>query len=184
MKTSSTQLIVAAISEQYGAAFQMMENIIINCDTELWADTERDVIISQAIYHVLYYMDYYLARDKEEREQFKAKLGEDLMGERTDGLEWDKVYSKEELLEYFMDIRKKADKRIATLTIDELTDTSVFEWHGSSILSSLLYNLRHIMLHVGALHVRLHLASTTKEPLKWVSHAPLCVKRDPHSFRQ
>ena len=61
-----------------------------------------------------------------------------------------------QLLDYLSDIKEKAKNRFGDLTSDELIQRSVFEWHGKSILSSLLYNLRHLMLHIGALNLRLH----------------------------
>lgn len=173
MNLSTNQQISNSISEQYGAAFLMLENIIKNCEDELWNDANREPIISQIVYHTFFFIDYYLSKNKEERENFKAKLGDDKMGERSDGLKWEKIYSKDELLDYLIDIRKKANYRFTDLTLEELNDESIFEWHGSSVLSSLTYNLRHIMLHVGALHVRLNMVA--KEPQKWVSHASIMV---------
>jgi hypothetical protein len=165
------QQLSQAMSEQYGAALMMLENIITSCQTELWEDAKRDPVISQVVYHTLFFTDLYLSKNNDERENFQGKLGEDYLGERTDGMEWDKVYSKKELLDYLGDIRQKVNTRFTNLTLEELQDESLFHWHGSSVLSSLLYNLRHIMLHVGALHVRLNLVA--KEPLKWVSKAPV-----------
>ncbi|MFX0212171.1 MAG: hypothetical protein ACFFDT_39725 [Candidatus Hodarchaeota archaeon] len=98
-------------------------------------------------------------------------MGPDYMGERTDGMECNKIYSKKELLDYLGDIRQKANTRFTNITLEELQDESLFDWRDSSILSSLLYNLRHIMLHVGALHVRLNMVG--KEPMKWLSNASI-----------
>ena len=167
----SQETFIDAFKEQYGAAFAMLENIIKNCDEQLWQDTNREIIISQVVYHTQFFIDYYLAKDDSEKENFKPKLGDDRMGERTDGEKWDKTYTREELLNYFAELRKKAEVFFDSLTLDMLSQASLFDWHGSSRLSSLIYNLRHIMLHVGALHVRLN--AVGKEPMKWVSKAPI-----------
>ena len=168
------QQIVMAISEQYGAAFKMLGNNITGCPDDLWNDTTKDMLVSQVVYHVLFFIDFYLSKDKKEREQFeksKGKLGDDLMGEKIDGKKWDKIYTKQELLEYLGDMRQKTQNRFTNLTFEELQHAPVFEWHGSSVLSSLLYDLRHVMLHVGALHVRVN--AVRQEPMKWVSVAPI-----------
>ena len=92
------QQIVMAISEQYGAAFKMLGNIITGCPDDLWNDTTKDMLVSQVVYHVLFFIDFYLSKDKKEREQFeksKGKLGDDLMGEKIDGKKWDKIYTKQ-----------------------------------------------------------------------------------------
>lgn len=167
MNNAVNKQLSTAISEQYGAAFQMLENIVNNCEETLWNDADREPIISQIVYHTFFFIDYYLSNTKKERENFQGKLGDDKMGERTDGMEWNKIYTKDELLGYLSDIRQIANKRCSELSLDELNEKSLFDWHGSSVLSSLLYNLRHIMLHVGALHVRLN--AVAKEPQKWVS---------------
>jgi tetratricopeptide (TPR) repeat protein len=70
-------------------------------------------------------------------------------------------------LEYLEEIKVKSNKRFKDISIEELNDKPIFDWHGTSVLGSLLYNLRHVMLHVGALHVRVNAAG--KEPLPWVS---------------
>ena len=164
---SFNEIFKDAIKEQYGASIKMLENLITNCPDELWEDNNRETIISQVVYHTLFFIDFYLSKTNEEKGQFKGKLGDDFMGERTDGMEWNKIYSKEELLSYAKDTRIKANKRFSNLTIEELASESLFEWHGNSVLSSLMYNLRHIMLHVGALHVRIN--AVNEEPMKWVS---------------
>ena len=65
-------------------------------------------------------------------------------------------------------IKEKAKIRINNLTSDDLTQPSIFEWHGNSVLSSLLYNIRHIMLHIGALNLRLHRKGEKLD--NWVTH--------------
>jgi len=57
------------------------------------------------------------------------------------------------------------------LTLEELIQPSVFEWHGGSIHSSLIYNIRHVMLHIGALNLRLLRKGINLD--NWVSHAPI-----------
>lgn len=167
---TNDQKLIQAIAEQYGAAMTMLENTIVNCDEELWKDIERDTVISQVVYHTLYFIDIYLSKDREEWETYTGKLGED--GDADTYIHKpEKYFTKQELLNYTHEIRVKANERFKNLSIEELNSKSLFNWHGTSILSSLLYNLRHIMLHVGALHVRLNAVS--KEPLKWISKANL-----------
>ncbi|MFX0211395.1 MAG: hypothetical protein ACFFDT_35785, partial [Candidatus Hodarchaeota archaeon] len=63
--------------------------------------------------------------------------------------------NREQVLMYLMKIKLKAKQRLERITTEELNQPSIFEWHGSSVLSSLFYNIRHVMLHVGALNCRL-----------------------------
>lgn len=167
---SEILIIIQAIVEQYGAALKMLENAIVNCDESLWNRDNKGIIVSQVIYHTLYFVDIYLSKNKEELESFRGKLGED--GDADTYIhEPDKTFTKQELLDYLSEIKVKANNRFTILSIEDLNAKPVFDWHGSSVLSSLLYNLRHIMLHVGALHVRLN--AVGNEPLKWVSKESL-----------
>ena len=159
---NTLELVILSISEQYGAAIKMLEISITQCRDELWQDTTGDKIISHIIYHVLYWIDYYLSRNKDEAQIFKSfKENKHQKNEKF-------VYTKQELLDYSNFVREKADNWFKEMTMDELTTDSVFDFHGSTLLSSLIYDLRHIMLHVGALHVRLN--KVNKEPMDWESH--------------
>jgi tetratricopeptide (TPR) repeat protein len=163
---SSENQLTKAIAEQYGAALKMLENTIKECDEGLWQDSKTDTVISQVVYHTLYYVDYYLSKNKAEKESFKGKYGRD----GGSFHEPDKIFTKGQLTNYLQEIMEKADKRFNNITIQELVNKPVFEGQGSSLLSSLLYDLRHIMLHVGALHVRVN--AQEKKPLRWISTYP------------
>ena len=159
------ELIMQSISEQYGAAFKMLENAIIKCQDELWNDPEAEKIISQVVYHILYNAEFYLTKNPVEEDDFKPEM------DYEHGKNPKKIYTRQDLLNYLNFIRKKGETLFKSMTTEDLTTDSIFEWHGSSVLSSLLYNLRHIMLHIGALHVRLN--KVGKEPMSWVSHSIL-----------
>lgn len=159
--------IMQAVSEQYAAALKMLEDTVTKCDAALWQDSTTETVISQVIYHTMFFVDFYLSKNKAERESFKGKYGDD----GGSFHEPDRLFTKEQLTTYVQEIKEKANELFSELTIDDLNKQPVFEWHGSSELSSLLYNLRHIMLHVGALHVRIN-AVGNNMPLRWVSKIP------------
>lgn len=156
------ELIILSISEQYGAALKMLEDTITECPEEVWMTIEGEKIISQVVYHVLFWVDRYLSRNKAEDFAFKPFL------EDKDRNDKKFIYAKQDLLDYSAFVREKADEWFKTMDLDVLTTDSIYDFHGSTLLSSLLYDLRHIMLHVGALHVRLSQAG--HDPLDWESH--------------
>ncbi|MFW9930803.1 MAG: DinB family protein [Candidatus Thorarchaeota archaeon] len=156
------ELIMLSISEQYGAALKMLEDTINECPEDLWQHTDGETIISQIVFHVLFWIDRYLSKNKDEERIFKPYM------ENKHQKEGKIVYSKQDLLDYSNFVRKKADTWFKVMTLDDLTSDSVYDFHGSTLLSSLMYDLRHIMLHVGALHVRLNRAG--KDPMDWESH--------------
>jgi hypothetical protein len=81
------------------------------------------------------------------------------------------ILTREQLINYLSQIKKKAKKRLKNISLSELMQPSVFEWHGDSVLSSLMYNLRHVTVHIGALSSKLHRMGMDFK--SWVSKAPI-----------
>ncbi|MFX1283511.1 MAG: DinB family protein [Promethearchaeota archaeon] len=162
----NTEKICTALEEQYGAAFNTLEKIINICPNEIWINSPNKPPIYGVVNHILYFVDLYFSKSKEERESYKPKFPDE-----QDDMHMLRTLEKNDLLEYTKEMRSKAKKLFASMTLKQLQGESVFEWHGSSLLSSLLYNLRHVMLHIGALQVRLrHYGIDEKF---WVSNADL-----------
>ena len=160
---NNNQIISGAIQEQYGAAIKMLEIVMKKCPEEIWDDRTGGPPFWQVVYHTMWYLDWYLSGTKEERETFKAKYNYD---GRLNPVP-DKKLTHTQLLDYMTDIKIKARDRFNEIDVDDLIASPVFEWHGNSVLSSLLYNLRHVMLHIGALNFRLHSRGIKLE--NWVS---------------
>lgn len=165
-KMNTLDLVIVSISEQYGAAIKMLEDTITECRDDLWNDASGKKNLSQIVFHVLFWIDRYLSPTKKADYEFIPHI--EKKDEKT-------IYSKEELLAYAQFVREKADEWFSIMTLDILVSDSVYDFHGSTILSSLIYDLRHIMLHVGALHVRLYNAGI--KSMEWESHNIL-FKRD------
>ncbi|MBY9012972.1 MAG: DinB family protein [Candidatus Lokiarchaeota archaeon] len=160
-----SKIVLNAINEQYGAAIAMMKKNIKSCPKEVWDDRASGPPFWQVAYHVMWYLDWYLSDSKEARESFKSKFGEELSQDLNKAPEI--ALTQTQLLDYLSDIKEKAKIRFENITTDELLQPSIFEWHGNSVLSSLIYNLRHLMLHIGALNLRLHSKGVKLE--NWVS---------------
>lgn len=171
----TTRILVKGFLEQYGAAFKALEKIINICPDEFWEDLTNGPELYKIIYHTLFFTDLYLSSTKDESEDFNPKFShaEDFRSSKENfhPKEWERSLSKNEIMSYLKDLKVKGRKRIEDLTIEQLVTNSLFNWHGSSLLSSLLYNLRHIMLHIGALQVRLRIYGV--EERFWVSQSPI-----------
>lgn len=160
-----SKIVLNAINEQYGAAIAMMKKNIKSCPKEVWDDRASGPPFWQVAYHVMWYLDWYLSDSKEARESFKSKFGEELSQDLNKAPEI--ALTQTQLLDYLSDIKEKAKIRFENITTDELLQPSIFEWHGNSVLSSLIYNLRNLILHIGALNLRLHSKGVKLE--NWVS---------------
>lgn len=165
------QVIENSLIEQFGAAIEMLENTIRVCNEKQWKEPSNGVVIGQVIYHVSYFIDEHFCRSEDEVKTLQPKYGNLEMGEYINGLNWDGTLTQEDVLKYLTFLKSKVKKRFEELDFDELIKEPVFNWHGISFLSSFLYSLRHIMLHIGSLHVRLN--PGLQEPLKWVSTGSL-----------
>ena len=143
-----------ALQEQYGAAIQMLKNVMRSCPKDIWTNKNDKPQFWQVVYHTLWGLDWYLADSEEERENFELKFDKEYSWELNAPSK--KILSRKKLFEYLTEIKLKAKRRCEKLSSDESILKPIYEWHGNSMFSSLLYNMRHVMLHVGALNLRLH----------------------------
>jgi hypothetical protein len=155
-----------AINEQYGAAIGMLEKNLESCPEDVWDDRSNGPPFWHVAFHVMWYLDWYLSDSKEARKSFKSKFGKEPSQNLNQAPEI--TLTRSQLLDYLSEIKEKAKNRFKEITSDEMIQPSVFEWHGNSVLSSLLYNLRHLMLHIGALNLRLHRKGVKLD--NWISN--------------
>ena len=162
---NESKIFLDAINEQYGAAIAMLKKNLKSCPTKVWDDRTSGPPFWHVAYHVMWYFDWYLSDSKEARESFKSNFGDEVSHELNKAPEI--TLTATQLLDYLSDLKEKTKNRFKNITSDELLQSSVFEWHGTSVTSSLIYNLRHLMLHIGALNLRLHSKGVKLE--NWVS---------------
>jgi len=166
----SSEIIINALNEQYGAAIAMLKQSLKACPKDLWDDRSSGHPFWHVAYHAMWFLDWYLSDSKRSRESFTSKFGDTSSHFEqltVDNIK-DIVLTPEQLIEYLSEINENAKKRFENLTLDDLIQPSVFDWHGNSVLSSFLYNLRHVMLHIGTLNLRLHRKGVKLD--NWIRH--------------
>ncbi|MFX1326157.1 MAG: DinB family protein [Promethearchaeota archaeon] len=161
-------MVLNGLNEQYGAAIAMLQQNLKKCPKEIWDDRTEGPPFWHVAYHAMWFLDWYLSDSKSARESFKSRFGEN--NSHFENLEKtpETTLTSDQLLDYLSDIKEKTRKRFENISLDELQQPSIFEWHGINVLSSLLYNLRHLMLHIGALNLRLHRKGVKLD--NWVSY--------------
>ena len=100
--------------KQFGASIDMLENAITLCPTGYW-DTDKKFWYNA--YHCLFFLDYYLTMEPKNFSPpppFTLSEFEDVMPER--------VYTKQELLDYLQANRDKCHQLISGLTDEKLND--------------------------------------------------------------
>ena len=148
---------------QFGASMDMLEDAILLCPAVEW-DTERK--FWYGAFHCLFFLDYYLTMDPKTFSPptpFTLSEFEDEMPDR--------VYSKEELLNYLHYNRDKCKSLLSGLTTASLAE----RWINSSgsmnytVMEILLYNMRHVQHHAAQLN--LHLRQCINDAPEWVFQA-------------
>lgn len=154
-------LINKSLWKQFGASIDMLENAILLCPIEHW-DTERKFWYNA--YHCLFFLDYYLTMEPgafSPPPPFTFSEFEDVMPDR--------VYSKEELLNYLRFNREKCHQLITRLTEEQFSE----RWINQSgtmnytVFEILLYNMRHVQHHAAQLNLLLR--QTINNAPDWVS---------------
>ena len=154
---------------QFGASIDMVKNAIEMWPEERWHSNKKFFYMA---YHVLVFLDYYLT--------FPAKTMSSSLpftinetnppAEALDDIIPNKIYGKQELLEYLHANREKCRQLIASLTEEKISDRWVNEWGKDySLLEIILYNMRHVQHHVAQLNMMLR--HEINDSPDWVSRA-------------
>ncbi|MBZ0286134.1 MAG: DinB family protein [Anaerolineae bacterium] len=149
-----------SIWEQFGAAIHYLDETIRACPDDLWRaplwktpDTRPEFAQFWYVsYHTLFWLHLYLTGAEE---GFLPPAPFALIEQDDDGPLPERVYTKDELLAYLDDGRRKCEATIMGLT-DELAERHcVFGWGECSFLELLIYNLRHLHGHASQLNMLL-----------------------------
>src|SRR5918911_636067 len=151
---------------QLGGAIEMLENAALAFPDELWSDCTRRPEFWYMVYHTLFFLDLYLSGSVEGFAP-PAPFNLDELDPR--GILPERVYAKEELLNYLEHCRGKCRAVIGSLTEEKAQERCVFEWIEMSFAELLLSNLRHVQHHAAQLN--LILRQTCDSAPRWVAAA-------------
>jgi hypothetical protein len=161
------QSIKETLWKQFGASVDMFENAIKHCPDELW-NTESKFWYTA--YHTLFFLDYYLTTDPD---NFTPPAPYTLSEFNPEGEMPERVYSKEELIDYLSHCRNKLQNLVADLTTENAEHRWINEYRNYSIFEILLYNMRHVQHHTAQLNLLLRQDGNT--PPDWVSRTKLSL---------
>jgi hypothetical protein len=147
--------------KQFGATIDMLENAVTACPDSLWNTESR---FWYNAYHTIFYLDYYLST---EPEKFFPPLPFTLSEFDPVGILPDRVYTKNELLNYIEHCRRKCYDLITGLTRENADRRFVNEYKNFNILEMMIYNMRHVQHHAGQLNMLLR--QNNIDAPRWVS---------------
>jgi hypothetical protein len=160
MDTSLKQI----IWNQLGAAIDSLELAIKACPEKVWGDRSGYHEFWYMSYHTLFYLDYYLSdTDKE----FKPPKPYTLSELDPAGVLPDRVYTKKEMLKYLEFGRRKARKKLKSITNQKLLKHCGFERGDFTAAEQMIYNTRHIQHHAAQLNLLLR--QKINDAPRWVS---------------
>ena len=165
--------------KNFGAAIDMLNNVIIACPDDLWKNEKKFFYLT---YHTVIFLDYYLTvpvRDFKPALPYFLGDADKLPIDAVDDVIPNEFYSKLDFIFYLSEIREKC-KRLITLTPPEKfgqrwIDASEIEMHGLcpavvinyNLLEILFYNFRHVQHHMAQLN--LILRQKTNTAVDWIS---------------
>lgn len=161
---------------QFGAAIDMLGDVLRECPDELWQarlwEDEPDQWVASGFsafwylgYHTLFWLDLYLTGAEE---GFAPPEPFDLV-EMQAGEDLPRTYSREELLTYLEHCRRTCQQIILGLSSEEASRLCRFGWGEVTFAELQLYNLRHVQEH-GA-QLRMFLGQRGVSSNSWMSQA-------------
>jgi hypothetical protein len=154
------------IWSQFGASIEMLKNAINACPENLWSDRTQQPEFWYLVYHTLFWLDFYLT---EYPNKYIPQEPYTLSELDPEGKLPDRVYTKDELLNYLTFCRRKCEKTLNNLTDEKAKQNYKFGSIEMSFGEIIIYNLRHVQHGTGQLNLILR---------QKIDSAPGWVKKD------
>jgi len=154
------------INQQFGAAVKMLNNANADCPEELWKNRALQPEFWCVAYHFLFWLDFYLS---ESPDDFKPPSPFTISEFDPKGVLPERIYTKEELLNYLKQSRLKLKATIDSLTDEKAKKRFIFGTLDLSLLELIFYNMRHVQHHTAQLN--LILRQKTDSAPRWIRRA-------------
>ena len=161
-------LLKESLWKQFGASIDMLKNAVALWPEERWNSDKK---FFYNAYHCLVFLDYYLTNPPKD---FTAALpftnvepGE-IPADAIDDVLPNRIYSKQELLDYVNFNREKCSAAISGLTEEKLNERWIEEGSMNyAFIELLFYNMRHVQHHAAQLNMMLR--QTINRAPGWVA---------------
>lgn len=157
------------IANQFEAVLCTLDICIDRCPDDAWDAPVANLAFCQAVFHVLFFTDYYLGSEEQDlRQQPYHQEHQDYFGdyEELQPRKQEFLYDRPTTKSYLQHCRNKAAEVIAAETADILSGPSGFKPREFSRAELHLYSIRHIQHHAAQLSLRLRLDRGVDVP--WV----------------
>lgn len=156
------------IWRQIGASIDMLENSIMVCPEDVWNDGAKNFqSFWYMVFHTLFWLDFYLCPSEDFHPPEPFTLDEF----DPAGVLPERVYSKNEMLEYLFYCREKCRSTLKNLNDEKAGRLYRVGWGEASLSELLLDNMRHVQHHTAQLN--LILRQKTGSAPGWISRTKL-----------
>lgn len=169
-----------ALSRQFGAAIDMLDQAVAACPASLWTEPLWHVPQESGFppqfaefwyvsFHATIWLDLYLSGLPEEEFAPPAPFPRGEVD--SDETMPEQSYTREELRAYLAATRKKCQITLAALTDEEARRPVTYPWARGKSLSYLelqLYNMRHLQEHASQLSLFLGQHAIPAQDIEWV----------------
>jgi hypothetical protein len=164
------------VNKELGAAFEMLSDAIAAADDATW-DSPRDKWRFWNIaYHTVFFLDIYLSDFDPEisnvEEQYRLP---EYVRDWSESVDFGNVHEpampREVLMRFLEETRGKLRSRFADGTVADQVGEMVTSWLKMTKGAMLLYNMRHVMQHIG--HLNDVLRGHGLVPGRWRARIPI-----------
>lgn len=156
--------IKTALWNHVGGSLDMLEQAIKSCSDQVWGKDFAFGEFWYITYHTLFWLDVYLS---DGLEGFTPLTPFGLSELDPAGLFPERVYSKDELLNYLAYCRQNAKQRIATLNQEKAKQLCIYGHNRGTVFDILLDNMRHVQHHTAQLYLLLR--QKTDHAPQWIT---------------
>lgn len=161
--------VVTVLESQYLAALKALRATTQQCPAKFWTDATTGAPFWRVTYHTLWYTAFYLNQDPEPTEppwedhiheyQFIGPIWWDDNRLPAEG----EPYTQQQLMSFHDQMVRIVQTKLPTIDLD---GKSTFYWIPTTWLEVMIYSIRHIQHHAGALSQRLR--SGANVDVAWV----------------
>lgn len=138
---------VEILKRGFMPSFKMLKGIVDNCPEDIWLKEVRGFPYWQQVYHVSFFVDYWLREDYSKGVEFRSVIFDKEVYVELDQRS-DEVLTKNELQDYLIKIEEKIEGIFANLTDEQLLE-EIVPGSGFTYNDVILSQIRHIQYHVG-----------------------------------
>jgi hypothetical protein len=152
-----------ALWPQFGAAIDMLENALVACPEALWMERiwpdppppefpPHFAEFWYVTFHTLVWLDLYLSGVPEEEFAPPAPFAQGVLDSVE--VQPERPYTKEELRDYLVSMRRKCHSTLVTLTDEQARQPVEYPWSEGQPISFLelqIYTMRHVQEHAAQL---------------------------------